>query len=294
MRAIALALSLGWALTMSLAPAEADSIFDHLAGAEREEGDGVDASGTTTQVEDVAMDSNPFDNGAPSFPVPPAGTIYYPGPPAYTPPPPDETDARNVCLNDAQEVVGVACAEPIATPEPDEPAAPEPQGPPAIVTISDIASFFPAPASVVTEPAGIGAKNMPLNTVATAGVQTLAGELFGFPVSVTFTPAGFRHSWGDGTTTESPNGGATWASLDQAEFTPTATSHAYSAKGTYDLAVSALYTAVVDFGEWGTRSVDGVIEVPGAAQSVRIVEVHTALVAHDCVEDPAGVGCPAG
>lgn len=218
-----------------------------------------------------------------------AGSVLYSGPPAYVAPP-DETDGRNVCLNDQLEVIGTACAEAVEEPETEEPE--EPEGPPALVTLADIASFFPTPPSVTTEPDGIGAKNMPLNSVATSSTQTLAGELFGFPVSVTFTPAGFRQDWGDGTVTDSRHGGASWAALGQAEFSPTATSHAYTAKGTYDLTVTALYTAVVDFGEWGTRAVDGLISVPGAARALRIVEVHTALVAHDCVADPAGAGCP--
>jgi len=218
-----------------------------------------------------------------------AGSVLYSGPPAYVAPP-DETDGRNVCLNDQLEVIGTACAEAVEEPAPEEPE--EPVGPPAVVTLADIASFFPIPPSVTTEPDGIGAKNMPLNSVATSSPQTLAGELFGFPVSVTFTPAGFRQDWGDGTVTDSRHGGASWAALGQAEFSPTATSHAYTAKGTYDLTVTALYTAVVDFGEWGTRAVDGLISVPGAARALRIVEVHTALVAHDCVAGPAGAGCP--
>ncbi|MEL5991707.1 hypothetical protein ACOKGD_02840 [Microbacterium phosphatis] len=217
------------------------------------------------------------------------GSPHYSGPPAYVAPP-DETDGRNVCLNDQLEVIGTACAEAVEEPAPEEPE--ERAGPPAVVTLADIASFFPTPPSVATEPDGIGAKNMPLNSVATSSTQTLAGELFGFPVSVTFTPAGFRQDWGDGTVTDSRHGGASWAALGQAEFSPTATSHAYTAKGTYDLTVTALYTAVVDFGEWGTRAVDGLISVPGAARALRIVEVHTALVAHDCVADPAGAGCP--
>lgn len=213
-----------------------------------------------------------------------------PSAPAPYVPPPDEADAPIMCVDGAGTVVGADCT--IDIPEPEEAEEPEPVGPPAVVTITDIASFVPTPPAVATEPDGIGAKNMPLNTIATSSVQTIGGELFGFPVSVTFTPAGFRHDWGDGTVTESSHGGASWEALRLAEFTPTDTSHAYAAKGTYTLTVTALYTAVVDFGEWGTRAVDGLISAPAAARDIRIVEVHTALVAQDCIEDPDGVGCP--
>ncbi|MER7798455.1 hypothetical protein ABTW64_14030, partial [Microbacterium sp. NPDC096154] len=81
--------------------------------------------------------------------------------------------------------------------------------------------------------------------------------------------------------------------LRQAQFTPTDTSHAYTAKGTYPLTVTALYTATVDFGTHGTRTIDGHITAPAPPRHIRIVEVHTALVQHDCIEDPHGPGCPA-
>ncbi|GAA3658653.1 hypothetical protein [Microbacterium marinilacus] len=174
----------------------------------------------------------------------------------------------------------------------EQPEVAAPVAPPAYVTVSDIASFVPAPPSVTTEPDGIGARGLPLNAIATAQPQTVHGELFGFPVSVAFAPAGFRQDWGDGTVTETAQGGASWSALQQAEFTPTDTSHAYATKGSYSLTVTALYTAVVDFGPWGTRAVDGVVEAPAAARDIRIVEVHTALVQRDCLQDPAGVGCP--
>lgn len=225
-------------------------------------------------------------------PAVPIGT--YPGTgmpsrPTLPPPAPDESTARIVCLDGDSNVVGADCALPVAEPEQAEPEAP--QGPPAVVTISDIASFVPAPPAVSTEPDGIGAKNMPLNTVSTSETQTVDGALFGFPVSVTFTPAGFRHDWGDGTVTETSTGGASWSALGQAEYSPTDTSHAYTAKGTYTLNTTAYYRAVVDFGPWGTRTVDGLISAPAASRDIRIVEVRTALVQYDCVEAPSSPGC---
>jgi hypothetical protein len=233
--------------------------------------------------------------GGPWSPSAPVAGPWAPAVPEYVAPPPDESDAPLTCLNDIGTVIGPDCASAITEPgpEPEQPEQAEPQPPPAVVTISDIASFAPAPPSVATEPDGVAAKNMPLNTIASAQIQTVGGELFGFPVSVTFTPAGFRQDWGDGTVTESSHGGSAWQSLQQAEFTPTDTSHAYAAKGTYPLTVTALYTAVVDFGPWGARAVDGVISAPGPTREIRVVEVHTALVQHDCTEDPTGPGCPA-
>jgi hypothetical protein len=173
------------------------------------------------------------------------------------------------------------------------PAPPPPPGElPAVVTVTDLASFVPAPATVITEPDGIGAKNLPLNTIATTHTHTLTGELFTHPVTVTFTPTGFQQDWGDGTTTRTPHGGTPWTTAHQPEFTPTPTSHAYTTKGTYPLRITALYTATVDFGPAGTRPVTGTITAPATTRDIRIVEIHTALVQHTCTEDPHGIGCP--
>ncbi|WP_345751421.1 hypothetical protein [Microbacterium rhizophilus] len=221
----------------------------------------------------------------------PIGSYAPPTGPAPYVPPPDESDAPIVCLDDTNTVVGTECAIDVPEPEETDPEPEEPVAPPEVVTITDLASFVPTPPSVATEPDGVGAKNMPLNSISRSSAQTIGGELFGFPVAVTFTPAGFRQDWGDGAVTESGHGGAAWQTLGQAEFSPTDTSHAYAEKGTYTLTVTALYTAVVDFGEWGTRTVEGVISAPAAARDIRIVEVHTALVQQDCIEDPSGAGC---
>ncbi|MBO3663636.1 hypothetical protein [Microbacterium stercoris] len=163
---------------------------------------------------------------------------------------------------------------------------------PSVVTVSDVAHFFPAPPAVRTEPDGVGLKNQPFNTVASSTAQTRHGELFGLPVSVRFTPAGFRQDWGDGTVTETSHGGVSWEALRQAAFTPTDTSHEYADKGTYPLTISALYTAVVDFGELGTVPVEGVIGVPAATREIRIFRLSKALVAQDCLNAPTAPGCP--
>ncbi|MBF0817731.1 hypothetical protein E4U02_15095 [Microbacterium paludicola] len=294
--AASLLLASSWLPAVELAPASISAASSmctpaaaraNLCGLDLAPGNAGDRAQVRGQLEQYTGGRSP----APSTGNPRAtGNWAPPTPDTYTPPP-DQTDGPIVCLDDSENVVGADCATDVPEPVEAEPAPVEVATPPEVVTITDIASFVPAAPSIATEPDGIGAKNMPLNTIATSSAQTLGGELFGFPVSVTFTPAGFRQDWGDETVTETVHGGASWATIGQAEFSPTDTSHSYAEKGTYTLTVTPLYTAVVDFGVWGTRTVEGVISGPAAARDIRIVEVHTALVDQDCLENPTGAGC---
>ncbi|MFT4212855.1 MAG: hypothetical protein QM626_13405 [Microbacterium sp.] len=158
------------------------------------------------------------------------------------------------------------------------------------VTMADLASFRPASPSISSEPAGIGLVGMPTNLVTAAETRTVSGELFGYAVTVRFTPAAYVFDHGDGTSRRATTGGTTWAALGQADFTPTATSYAYSSRGTYTVVASVEYTAQVDFGG-GWRAVPGILTLASSGYDVRIVEARTALVARTCLENPTGPGC---
>lgn len=158
------------------------------------------------------------------------------------------------------------------------------------ITISDLARFAPDGAVVTGEPDNVGVAGLPTNFVTTASEHTVDATLFGFPVSVRFTPAAYDFSFGDGTTTTTTSGGATWADLDQAQFTPTDTSHTYGERGTYTAQADVRYTAEVDFGI-GWFPISGEVTSPGAPQEIRIFEAHTALVAHTCEQAPSSPGC---
>ncbi|MFT4219752.1 MAG: hypothetical protein QM611_04460 [Microbacterium sp.] len=158
------------------------------------------------------------------------------------------------------------------------------------LTASDIAHFAPALPTLAGEPRGVGVVGMPTNFHASASVQQIAGELFNRDVVVRFTPAQFRFSYGDGSSRTSTTGGTTWSALGQAEFTPTATSHVYDARGRYPVSVTVSYSAAVDFGT-GWIPVSGYVEATRSGYGVRVVEVHTALVDRTCVENPGGPGC---
>lgn len=190
----------------------------------------------------------------------------------------------SVCSEFAIELRPRTIADPIA-------AAPVAPTIPDQVTLADIASFVPARPAVSGEPSGLGVVGMPTNVVASASTQNIGGTLFTFPVTVTFVPSAFRFDFGDGASLTSPSGGASWASLGQAEFTPTFTSHAYSARGTYAVTVTTLYSASVDFGGGQIRQVPGYVEATTGGYEVRVVEVRTGLVDKTCLENPSGIGC---
>lgn len=158
------------------------------------------------------------------------------------------------------------------------------------VTLNDLASFAPDAPPLTGQPAGVAIVGMPANFVVTASTHTVTGELFDLPVSVRFTPASYLFVHGDGTAREAPTGGQTWEALGQAQFSATATSHAYGARGTYTAHAAVRYSAAVDFGN-GWAPVPGILELSTGGYAVEVLEVRTALVERTCVEDPGGPGC---
>lgn len=182
------------------------------------------------------------------------------------------------------------CWQDWAAEDAEEAAGPEAPVIPA-VTVSDVARFAPATPAVRTEPDGVAIVGMPMNVVVAASTQTVAGQLFGLPVSVTFEPVEAVLDYGDGTRQTVPIGGGTWEQLGQPEFTPTATSHAYGARGTYTVSATIMSAAVADFGVWGTRPVEGLVASAPSTTSVQAVTADTGLVQFTCAENPSGPGC---
>jgi len=158
------------------------------------------------------------------------------------------------------------------------------------VTVADLAAFSPQKPSFTAEPAGLGVAGLPTNVIAGASEHTVAGTLFDRPVTVRFTPVGYRFDYGDGTISTTSTGGAAWADLGQAQFTPTPTSHTFASPGDYTVNVSVAYTAVVDFGVT-TRVVNGTVTANAAPQTLSVLEARTALVDKTCAQNPRGPGC---
>lgn len=159
------------------------------------------------------------------------------------------------------------------------------------VTIEDLASFRPAAPTLTGEPLGFGVVGLPANVVAAASEQRLSGELLDWDVTVRFRPAVYVFDYGDGTTLRTATGGAAWAATGQPQFTQTATSHTYRARGTYAVSARVLYSAAVDFGSGVWRPVSGYVTADSGAYLIEVLEARTALVDRTCAEDPRGPGC---
>ncbi len=225
-----------------------------------------------TRNDPAAPNPNPVDNWAPN-----------PNVPWVAPPTPEEELAE--CLLSWDDYIG--CFEAL---DRDEPADEEDTASMPAVTINDVARFAPNGTVIAGEPQNVGVAGLPTNFVATASVHSVNGELFGFPVTVRFTPVAFDFTYGDGASTTTASGGQSWDDLGQAQFTPTPTSHTYADRGAYAASVDVRYAADVDFGI-GWFPIAGEVTAAGQAQQIRIFEAHTALVAHTCQQSPSSPGC---
>jgi len=242
------------------------------------DGSSLTISGTQQQPSTDPGTNSRKSNGGPGSPGGPSG----PGTPSG---PSQEAIDLAACMDDSGTT---RCA-----PRPNRPAAPA-TPPPATgtptITISDLARFAPASVLATAEPANVGIAGMPTNFTGAATPQIQGGELFGVPLRVRFVPAAYDYTYGDGSSATLTTPGQTWEALAQAQFTPTPTSHVYREPGAYPARVDIRYTAQVDLGG-GWIDVPGQLTTSGATQEIRILEARTALVAHTCDENPAGVGC---
>ncbi|WP_157521099.1 hypothetical protein [Microbacterium sp. Leaf159] len=236
------------------------------------DGTSLDISGTQEQPGADSNSGSPRGGGGPDAQRGPSG-------------PSDEAIDLAACMNDSGTTRCAPRANQAAAPASIPPAPGTPT-----IRISDLVRFAPASVLAASEPGNVGIAGMPTNFIGAATSQIQNGELFGLPLRVRFTPAGYDYTYGDGSTSTVTSPGQTWAALGQAQFTPTATSHVYRGPGVYPARVDIRYTAQVDLGG-GWIDVPGQLTTPGAVQEIRILEARTALVAHTCDENPAGVGC---
>ncbi|MFF7291142.1 hypothetical protein ACFY9N_01280 [Microbacterium sp. NPDC008134] len=236
------------------------------------DGSSVTVTGTQPQPQ--------HPGSAPSGSSAPAGS----GAPATQWPTPEQIAAAEACVAQGNSSADCAIWRRIdGGPPASAPGAPA-------ISITDLVSLSPATATPSADPGNVGIAGLPTNFVTTASVHTRTGTLFGAPLTARFTPVGYDFTYGDGTTAHTTAPGATWDALHQPQFTPTATSHVYDDRGTYDTTVTIHYTAEIDLGT-GYIPLTGTLTTPGPTQTIRIYEAHTALVQHTCTERPTAPGC---
>ncbi|TFC50185.1 hypothetical protein E3T26_00500 [Cryobacterium sp. TMT1-21] len=166
-----------------------------------------------------------------------------------------------------------------------------PCDPNLVVRFSDLVNFKPAEPTQSMEPDGWSVIGLPANFIAAASVHGRSGLLLDFPAEVRFTPVGYRWNFGDGSTLDSPSGGATWADLGQPEFSDTPTSHEFRKSGVHSVSVVVVYSAEYRFAGRDWRGVQGTLPVAGSPISVVIGDARTVLVDRECSRTPAGPGC---
>jgi hypothetical protein len=160
-----------------------------------------------------------------------------------------------------------------------------------VVRISDLVNFTPAAPTRGMEPAGWMVVGLPTNFFAAASVHTRSGSLLGFPADVRFTPAGYHWNYGDGSSAATATAGARWAALGLPEFSDTATSHVYRARGTVTIQPAVEYSAEYRFAGQSWRAISGTIAVSANPLIAVAGDAKTVLVERDCLRDPRGPGC---
>ena len=159
------------------------------------------------------------------------------------------------------------------------------------VTMSDLAVFRPQAAVQYMQPDGWMVVGLPTNFVAVIDRHVVSGTLLGLPADVRFTPVAYRWRYGDGTAARLGSRGASWAALGLREFDATATSHVYTASGTYVIELDVEYTAEYRFAGGAWTSLSGVIVLPANDLIATAGGAVTVLVDRDCARAPAGPGC---
>lgn len=157
-------------------------------------------------------------------------------------------------------------------------------------TISDLARFVPATATVVGEPDNVAVVGLPANFVSSAATETIPGSILGRALTIRFTPVSYAFDYGDGERRTTTTPGTTWDASGKPQFTPTDTSHVYRKPGTFTVTVTVAYSADIDLGA-GWIPINGTLTGPPASQQIRVVKAYTALVEGTCTERPHAPGC---
>jgi hypothetical protein len=159
------------------------------------------------------------------------------------------------------------------------------------LAMSDLGSFYPQRPTVASEPDGWAIIGLDTNFVSSAAQHTASGTLLGRSASVRFTPVSFLWDYGDGVRASTASGGRTWKQWGVPEFSPTPTSHIYSAGGSYDVRLTVEYTAQYSIASGPWLGVPGTLRLSAPTFTVVAADAKTVLVQRNCQADPQGPGC---
>ncbi|SMG34511.1 hypothetical protein SAMN06296010_1946 [Agreia pratensis] len=167
----------------------------------------------------------------------------------------------------------------------------EASAPGPAVTTREIAHLVPGVSVQGMEPRGFMVVGLPTNFYADAQPSTVSTTLLGTPAEVRFTPVSFTWDNGDGSTTTSGSGGATWAALGLDEFSETETSHVFDRAGDYTISLTILYSAEYRIGGGAWRPLAGTVPSTSPPLTASAKAAKTVLVADDCGRRRISPGC---
>jgi len=156
-------------------------------------------------------------------------------------------------------------------------------------SVRDVARFLPRPPSQSVEPAGWGIRGVPVNFVSAARTHVLSGTLLGRPAQVRFIPVRFRRDFGDGSSASTRSRGETWATLGQAPWSSTSTSHVYATAGTFGVTLAVDYVADFRFSTSAWTRLSGTVSARADTLTVRVASLSTVLVNRPC--STSTIGC---
>lgn len=201
-----------------------------------------------------------------------------------------ERDPLGWLVEDPWEPIGKLAPLPTEAPKNPDPEVVEFTIP--SVTVTDIARFAPKRTRLLLEPGEFTITGMPTNIVVTPEKHVQTGTLFGLTARVEFTPVEYTIHYGDGTSLITREAGETWEQLSAAQFDRTATSHSYARAGRYVVHADISYEASVLFPQHDNwQDVPGIVTERIPSQQVQALDSQTALVAHNCVDEPHAKGC---
>ena len=157
-------------------------------------------------------------------------------------------------------------------------------------SVRDVARFIPRPMTQSMEPVGWGVRGVPVNFVSSARTHVVSGTLLGRPAEVRFIPIRYRRDFGDGTSMSTREPGGSWASLGQAAWSATPTSHIYGTAGTFVVTLAVDYVADFRFSARSWTRLTGTVSGRANPLTVRIATASTVLVDRTCPTSAIGCG----